>query len=180
MAEAEDDHADENVILEAAGEREPTVHRYQCVSDVGYGTGKIWWKSDCAAVRHFWEYDGICKHCVAVLSTDITSDSHVKAYREKLESGKTGKALMQIPGMTKGNGNEKQQEGIQSAAAKRCTGVKSLPTDPGRHLWKSTAGTALWLWKTPGCCRCSFKLGVDRMYVTERCISRFARADRTA
>ena len=52
---------------------------------------------ECPAFR---EYEGICKHCVAVL-LQYYSDSRVKAYREKLEQEKREK-LLQIPGVKKG------------------------------------------------------------------------------
>ena len=94
---------------------------------------------ECPAFR---EYEGICKHCVAVL-LQYYSDSRVKAYREKLEQEKREKLLQ------KGSG-AKNHGRNPSASEKKCRCQKSS-TDPGRHLWKSTAGTALDCGK-PKCC----------------------------
>ena len=84
---------------------------------------------ECPAFR---EYEGICKHCVA----------------GKAGAGKTGKAFADS-GCEKGSG-AKNHGRHPSASEKKCRCQKSS-TDPGRHLWKSTAGTALDCGK-PKCC----------------------------
>ena len=109
IEEAEDVHADENVIIEAdvEGSRSTPYHVYLMWNTVWEDLVE----SECSCPA-FWEYDGICKHCVAVL---------LRYY-------------------TKGNGKKNNRK-YPAAASKRCTGEKSSH-DSGGYLWKSPSGTA--------------------------------------
>ena len=98
IEEAEGVHADENVIIEAdvEGSRSTPYHVYLMWNTVWEDLVE----SECSCPA-FWEYDGICKHCVAVLSADITM-------RQRIGLGQMN--LMQIPGMTKGNGKKNNRK----------------------------------------------------------------------
>ena len=121
---------------------------------------------ECPAFR---EYEGICKHCVAVL-LQYYSDSQVKAYREKLEQEKREK-LLQIPGVKKG-AERKTTEGIRQLLKKSAV-VKSLPLIQGDICGKVRLEPHL-LVENPSAAL-HFKIGVDRMYVVKDVFA-FARA----
>ncbi|WP_455953566.1 SNF2 helicase associated domain-containing protein [Blautia sp.] len=121
---------------------------------------------ECPAFR---EYEGICKHCVAVL-LQYYSDSQVKAYREKLEQEKREK-LLQIPGVKKG-AERKTTEGIRQLLKKGAV-VKSLPLIQGDICGKVRLEPHL-LVENPSAAL-HFKIGVDRMYVMKDVFA-FARA----
>lgn len=99
---------------------------------------------ECPAFR---EYEGICKHCVAGSVTVLQRFAR-ESLPGKAGAGKTGKAFADS-GCEKGSG-AKNHGRHPSASEKKCRCQKSS-TDPGRHLWKSTAGTALDCGK-PKCC----------------------------
>lgn len=121
---------------------------------------------ECPAFR---EYEGICKHCVAVL-LQYYSDSRVKAYREKLEQEKREK-LLQIPGVKKG-AERKTTEGIRQLLKKSAV-VKSLPLIQGDICGKVRLEPHL-IVENPSAAL-HFKIGVDRMYVMKDVFA-FARA----
>ena len=104
IEEAEGVHADENVIIEAdvEGSRSTPYHVYLMWNTVWEDLVE----SECSCPA-FWEYDGICKHCVAVLLRYY--------YETKNRTGQMN--LMQIPGY-KREWQEKQQE-VSSSCFKK-------------------------------------------------------------
>ena len=107
---------DENVVLEAEveGSGENVYH----VSMIWNTIWEDLQESECSCPA-FWEYDGICKHCVAVLLQYY--------YERKNAVGRTG--LSQIPGVKKGMAR-KTTGSIQKLLQKEAL-VRSLPVIQG-------------------------------------------------
>lgn len=139
---------DENVVLEAEveGSGENVYH----VSMIWNTIWEDLQESECSCPA-FWEYDGICKHCVAVLLQYY--------YERKNAVGRTG--LSQIPGVKKGMAR-KTTGSIQKLLQKEAL-VRSLPVIQGDicgkvrlepHMIVDNTGISV-----------NFKLGADRLYV---------------
>ena len=156
--EAEDVHADENVIIEAdvEGSRSTPYHVYLMWNTVWEDLVE----SECSCPA-FWEYDGICKHCVAVLLRYY--------YETKNRTGQMN--LMQIPGIQKGMAR-KTTGSIQQLLQKGAL-VKSLPMIQGDICGKVRLEPHMVVENTG--ITVSFKLGINRMYVLKDVFG-FARA----
>ena len=158
IEEAEDVHADENVIIEAdvEGSRSTPYHVYLMWNTVWEDLVE----SECSCPA-FWEYDGICKHCVAVLLRYY--------YETKNRTGQMN--LMQIPGIQKGMAR-KTTGSIQQLLQKGAL-VKSLPMIQGDICGKVRLEPHMVVENTG--ITVSFKLGINRMYVLKDVFG-FARA----
>ena len=158
IEEAEGVHADENVIIEAdvEGSRSTPYHVYLMWNTVWEDLVE----SECSCPA-FWEYDGICKHCVAVLLRYY--------YETKNRTGQMN--LMQIPGIQKGMAR-KTTGSIQQLLQKGAL-VKSLPMIQGDICGKVRLEPHMVVENTG--ITVSFKLGINRMYVLKDVFG-FARA----
>ena len=158
IEEAEGVHADENVIIEAdvEGSRSTPYHVYLMWNTVWEDLVE----SECSCPA-FWEYDGICKHCVAVLLRYY--------YETKNRTGQMN--LMQIPGIQKGMAR-KTTGSIQQLLQKGAL-VKSLPMIQGDICGKVRLEPHVVVENTG--ITVSFKLGINRMYVLKDVFG-FARA----
>ena len=158
MENAEDVYADENMIIEAdvEGSRSTPYHVYLVWNTVWEDLVES--ECNCPA---FWEYDGICKHCVAVLLRYY--------YETKNQTGQMN--LMQIPGIQKGMAR-KTTGSIQQLLQKGAL-VKSLPMIQGDICGKVRLEPHMVVENTG--ITVSFKLGINRMYVLKDVFG-FARA----
>ena len=158
MEEAEDVYAAENVVIEAdvEGSRRTPYHVYLMWNTVWEDLVE----SECSCPA-FWEYDGICKHCVAVLLRYY--------YETKNQTGQMN--LMQIPGIQKGMAR-KTTGSIQQLLQKGAL-VKSLPMIQGDICGKVRLEPHMVVENTG--ITVSFKLGINRMYVLKDVFG-FARA----
>ncbi len=158
MEEAEDVYAAENVVIEAdvEGSRRTPYHVYLMWNTVWEDLVE----SECSCPA-FWEYDGICKHCVAVLLRYY--------YETKNQTGQMN--LLQIPGIQKGMAR-KTTESIHQLLQKGAL-VKSLPMIQGDICGKVRLESHMVVENTG--ITVSFKLGINRMYVLKDVFG-FARA----
>ena len=158
IEEAESVHADENVIIEAdvEGSRSTPYHVYLMWNTVWEDLVE----SECSCPA-FWEYDGICKHCVAVLLR----------YYYETKNRTDQMNLMQIPGIQKGMAR-KTTGSIQQLLQKGAL-VKSLPMIQGDICGKVRLEPHMVVENTG--ITVSFKLGINRMYVLKDVFG-FARA----